>query len=221
MTTAGKATWTAALGSHQGANRTTAPSKAFSSRDLPAHLTLKTRQTGQNTVDELARRDLKAELEEKERKHFEKKEDPHKRKLIAGPAFATEDDFSSARHDYADKDADDVDDDGPESDEDDEDDEDETAELMRELEKIKRERAEDQLRKEAEQAEKDEVERREAMLRGNPLLSSDTTFGAKRRWDDDVVFKNQQRGEKKWQKRFINDTIRSDFHKKFMHKYIK
>ena len=34
---------------------------------------------------------------------------------------------------------------------------------------------------EAEQAEKDEVERREAMLRGNPLLSSDTTFGAKRR----------------------------------------
>ena len=34
------------------------------------------------------------------------------------------------------------------------------------------------------------------------------------RWDDDVVFKNQARGEPKAQKRFINDTIRSDFHKK-------
>lgn len=43
----------------------------------------------------------------------------------------------------------------------------------------------------------------------------------KRRWDDDVVFKNQARGEPKAQKRFINDTIRSDFHKRFLTRYIK
>ena len=41
------------------------------------------------------------------------------------------------------------------------------------------------------------------------------------RWDDDVVFKNQARGETKTPKRFINDTIRSDFHRKFLHKYMK
>lgn len=41
------------------------------------------------------------------------------------------------------------------------------------------------------------------------------------RWDDDVVFKNQARGETKKAKRFINDTIRSDFHRKFLHKYMK
>lgn len=41
------------------------------------------------------------------------------------------------------------------------------------------------------------------------------------RWDDDVVFKNQDRGETKTPKRFINDTIRNDFHRKFLHKYMK
>lgn len=41
------------------------------------------------------------------------------------------------------------------------------------------------------------------------------------RWDDDVVFKNQARGEMKAAKRFINDTIRNDFHRKFLQKYMK
>lgn len=41
------------------------------------------------------------------------------------------------------------------------------------------------------------------------------------RWDDDVVFKNQARGEAKTPKRFINDTIRNDFHRKFLQKYMK
>lgn len=41
------------------------------------------------------------------------------------------------------------------------------------------------------------------------------------RWDDDVVFKNQARGETKAPKRFINDTIRNDFHRKFLQRYMK
>jgi hypothetical protein len=40
-------------------------------------------------------------------------------------------------------------------------------------------------------------------------------------WDEDVVFKNQTRGEVKAQRRFINDTVRSDFHRKFLERYIK
>jgi protein CWC15 len=43
----------------------------------------------------------------------------------------------------------------------------------------------------------------------------------KRRWDDDVVFKNQARTEPKRQKRFINDTVRSDFHRRFLDRYVK
>ena len=46
-------------------------------------------------------------------------------------------------------------------------------------------------------------------------------FKTKRRWDDDVVFRNQARDAPKVGKRFINDTIRSDFHKRFLNKYIK
>jgi Cwf15/Cwc15 cell cycle control protein len=37
------------------------------------------------------------------------------------------------------------------------------------------------------------------------------------RWDDDVVFKGQARGtEDKKPKEFVNDLLRSDFHKRFM-----
>lgn len=51
--------------------------------------------------------------------------------------------------------------------------------------------------------------------------SADGSFAIKRSWDDDVVFRNQTRGEPKAQKRFINDTIRSDFHRRFLEKYVR
>ena len=44
----------------------------------------------------------------------------------------------------------------------------------------------------------------------------------KRRWNDDVVFRNQAKGEPDQnKKRFINDTVRNDFHKRFLNKFIK
>ena len=53
------------------------------------------------------------------------------------------------------------------------------------------------------------------------LSSAAAPVQVKRRWDDDVVFKNQARTEPKQQKRFINDTVRSDFHRRFLDRYIK
>ena len=38
---------------------------------------------------------------------------------------------------------------------------------------------------------------------------------------DDVVFKGQARTEPETKKRFVNDTIRNDFHRRFLTKYIK
>jgi len=68
----------------------------------------------------------------------------------------------------------------------------------------------------------------EAALTGNPLLAASAataagrqSFAVKRRWDEDVVFRNQAKDERKPKKRFINDTIRSDFHRNFLGKYIK
>lgn len=70
---------------------------------------------------------------------------------------------------------------------------------------------------EAERAAQEEEERQVHIARGNPLLNP-RDFTMKRRWDDDVVFKNQARGteDKGKKKEFINDMLRSDFHKKFM-----
>lgn len=107
---------------------------------------------------------------------------------------------------------------------DDDDEEDETAELMRELAKIKAERAEAAAKAAAEQAKKDEEQREKDIALGNPLLNKDRAeYGVKRRWDDDVVFKNQARGteERGKEKRFVNDLLRSDFHRKFMDKYVR
>mmetsp|Transcript_11986 Transcript_11986/g.25533 ORF Transcript_11986/g.25533 Transcript_11986/m.25533 type:complete len:267 (-) Transcript_11986:55-855(-) len=114
-------------------------------------------------------------------------------------------------------------DDESDSDDDDDDDDDE-AELLAELERIKQERAEEKARQEDLARQEREDGMRDEVLHGNPLLQLDQQggdeFAVKRRWDDDVVFRNQTRNAPKKQKRFINDTIRSDFHKRFLNKYI-
>ncbi|KMU85361.1 hypothetical protein CIHG_03145 [Coccidioides immitis H538.4] len=74
---------------------------------------------------------------------------------------------------------------------------------------------------EQEKAAKEQEQREYDIARGNPLLNPQD-FNVKRRWDDDVVFKNQARGtENKGQKEFVNDLLRSDFHKRFMSKYVR
>ncbi|GAA5873199.1 hypothetical protein JCM3774_000077 [Rhodotorula dairenensis] len=136
-------------------------------------------------------------------------------------------------------DDDDDDDVSDEDDSDDDDDEDETAELLRELEKIKKERAEEKERQERERAESEQVSRDEEIATGNPLLnlqaalghspapstistsSAATSFGVKRRWDDDVIFKNQARGVSETPKKeFVNDLLRTEYHKKFMSRFV-
>ena len=96
----------------------------------------------------------------------------------------------------------------------DEEGEDDTELLLLELEKIKRERMEE--RKKLEDAE-DSV-----IMSSNPLrFQSQQKSTALVSWTEDTVFKNQATGEYKPKKRFINDMGRSDFHRKFMEKYIK
>ncbi|KAJ3575280.1 hypothetical protein NP233_g1214 [Leucocoprinus birnbaumii] len=121
--------------------------------------------------------------------------------------------------------------------EDSDDEEDETAELLRELEKIKRERAEEQAKKDREQSEQDAASNEARIANANPLLNlaaalgqnpaglnttAPGTFSVKKRWDDDLIFKNQaMSGKDKPQGQFVNDLLRTEFHKKFMSKFIK
>ena len=52
------------------------------------------------------------------------------------------------------------------------------------------------------------------------LSEQNSNYSLKKRWYEETVFKNQARSSQQIKKRFINDTVRSDFHKKFMNKYI-
>ncbi|KAI0821301.1 Pre-mRNA-splicing factor Cwf15/Cwc15 [Irpex lacteus] len=123
-------------------------------------------------------------------------------------------------------------------DDDEDDDEDESAELLRELEKIKRERAEEKERQEREQSASSAAQREAEIATANPLLNLAAalgqtpngvnttvpgTFAVKRRWDDDLIFKNQAMSSRDKDKsgQFVNDLLRTEFHKKFMAKFIK
>uniref|UniRef100_A0A8V5FV64 Uncharacterized protein n=1 Tax=Melopsittacus undulatus TaxID=13146 RepID=A0A8V5FV64_MELUD len=217
MTTAARPTFEPARGGRgKGEGDLSQLSKQYSSRDLPSHTKIKYRQATQDAPEEVRNRDFRRELEEREQHTTSSSSVSKKPRLDQIPA--------------ANLDADD-----PLTDEDDEDeeledsDDDDTAALLAELEKIKKERAEEQARKEQEQKAEEERIRMENILSGNPLLNltgpaqPQANFKVKRRWDDDVVFKNCAKGldESKKDKRFVNDTLRSEFHKKFMEKYIK
>jgi protein CWC15 len=103
---------------------------------------------------------------------------------------------------------------------------------MAELARIKKERAAEAARIEQLKRIEEEKIRTENILKGNPLLNpssktstQSTEYRVKRRWDDDVVFKNcakadSSSGEKRVAQ-FVNDSLRSDFHRRFMDKYIK
>ncbi|KAI9897239.1 hypothetical protein N3K66_008261 [Trichothecium roseum] len=113
------------------------------------------------------------------------------------------------------------DDDDDDDDDSDDSDDDEDAELQRELARVRREREEKKKREEEERLREEQDANERNIALGNPLLNKQD-FTMKRRWDDDVVFKNQARGtEDKKGKEFINDMLRSDFHRRFMGKYVR
>jgi len=230
MTTAARPTFDPARGgTGRGEKDLSALSKQYSSRDLPGHTKLKYRQEGQGTSEELRSRDFRKELDERE---VRSKNIPATvRKAIEANLTSTSSSSSAptAKRPKLDAappsnlDADDpVDNDSSE----DEDSDDDTAALLAELNKIKQERAQDDAKKEKERKEQEEKIRMENILQGNPLLNytasvKSADLKVKRRWDDDVVFKNCARNEPDKKSHFINDSLRSEFHKKFMEKYIK
>jgi len=220
MTTAARPTYAPARGgTGKGEGDLSVLSKQYSSRDLPSHTKLKLRQTGQDSVEEVRSRDFRKELEDRERHSFREKNKEKSSKLYGeSSSKKSRIEMLSASN----LDVDDPIDDADDNDLDDSDDEDETADLLAELQRIKRERAEEQARKESEKRAEEERIRSENIMAGNPLLNAATGHKVKRRWDDDVVFKNCAKDEEKDKPRaFINDTIRSDFHKRFMEKYVK
>ncbi|KAL2321574.1 hypothetical protein Fmac_025953 [Flemingia macrophylla] len=228
MTTAARPTWAPAKGGNeQGGTRIFGPSQKYSSRDIASHTNLKPRKEGQDTQDELKRRNLRDELEDREQRHFSSKNKSY------GSKREIEDHIVARSVDADDSDVEVKSDD-------------ERLIIWREL--YERQQQEEELKvKEAELLRGNpllnnptsfNVKRRfESRLFIKQAVKPITVFCLLPltllslfeflytldlfRWDDDVVFKNQARGETKTAKRFINDTIRNDFHRKFLQKYMK
>ncbi|KAG6865468.1 hypothetical protein C0991_002295 [Blastosporella zonata] len=248
MSTAHRPTWDPAQ-----AKDVKGGSRQFSVRDMAAHTKLKFRQVGQTSTAEVKKRDLRAELlaAELESKNKKRKaegkaplpveggpadEEANKRRKLLQEAMDMDKDDEDEEAEAEKKGEKDEDSDDDDSDEDD--DEDDTAELLRELEKIKRERAEEKARQEREETATTAAAREAEIATGNPLLNLAAalgqqtpsglstnvpgTFSVKRRWDDDLIFKNQAMDTRdKGQGHFVNDLLRTEFHKKFMAKFIK
>ncbi|KAI0031984.1 Pre-mRNA-splicing factor Cwf15/Cwc15 [Vararia minispora EC-137] len=259
MSTAHRPTWDPAQ-----AKDVKGGSRQFSVRDMAAHTKLKFRQPGQTSVDEVKKRDLRVELLAAEAEARARKRKANGLPVEASPALKAIDAHPGDADTEAnkrrkllqealemDKDADSDDEDGSEeegkeegaekaddeSEEgDDDEDEDETAELLRELEKIKRERAAEKERQEHEANASVQADREAQIATANPLLNlaaalgqapgvnttQPGTFAVKRRWDDDLIFKNQAVNDRdKPQNGFVNDLLRTEFHKKFMSRFVK
>lgn len=245
MSTAGRPTYNARVGSQVYSGIRTG---MVSARNQNAHTKLKYRQVGQATQEELTSRDFKSELEIKEKKHIsvgktdsllslrDKStsiiENSVNKSSSSTPLLLIYDipEISSAQEfvtkKYDDADAGDANSDADllsSSEEEDDDEEDDELELQAELERIKAERLNAQLKKEAEERELEEQANRNSSMKGNPLinLGSESSSKVKRQWNDDVVFRNQTKDEPDVKKRFINDTVRNDFHRTFLKKYMK
>lgn len=249
MTTAGRPTFESARGgAHQGA-RLYVPSQKYSKLDAPGHLVLKERHAGQGAPDELDPRALAARLLAEDDAAPPALPPAAPAARIEAPPAATgagdgrEDtggtagtkrpapDPALAALDADDSDSDDDDDDerGSENEDDDEDDdEDETQALLAELERIKQERQAEQARQEEAAAARAKAEAAADAATSNPLLvglvpgtEPAPSAVVRKKWYEETVFKNQSRGEPEQKKRFVNDTVRNDFHLRFLHRYLK
>ncbi|KAH9485610.1 Pre-mRNA-splicing factor cwc15 [Psilocybe cubensis] len=259
MSTAHRPTWDPAQ-----AKDVKGGSRQFSVRDMAAHTKLKFRQVGQTSANEVKKRDLRAELLAAEQEARNKKRKAEGKPPLVEDTPAPADEESNKRRKLLeealelDKDDDDEEeeeekdkgDDDDESEEDSDEEEDDTAELLRELEKIKRERAAEKERLEREQSESAAASREAEIATANPLLNLAAalgqqtqggvnttvpgTFQVKKRWDDgkfshlrdyntyfdpisaisaDLIFKNQAMTQKSTQGNFVNDLLRTEFHK--------
>ncbi|TFY78688.1 hypothetical protein EWM64_g5325 [Hericium alpestre] len=253
MSTAHRPTWDPAQ-----AKDVKGGSRQFSVRDMAAHTKLKFRQAGQTSIDEVRKVDLRAELLAAEAEARAKKrranglpvedvgeapmaiegaggedESANKRRKLLQETLELDRDEES-EEEGEEKEGEEK----GESEEEESEEEDDTAELLRELEKIKRERAEEKQRQEREENAQQQAEREAQVATSNPLLNlaaalggqspgvSTTvpgTFAVKRRWDDDLIFKNQAMDtrDKGKNPQFVNDLLRTEFHKKFMSRFIK
>ena len=143
-------------------------------------------------------RDLPSHMKMKlrEKKTFNREELKKKLEGIGKPAI----DINDA-NEFEDEDADYSEEAPAETDSDD----DQEA-LLRELARLKRQKAEEEARKLRDK------------FGANPITSSE--YSLKLKWTEERVFRNQAADEPKPRNEFVNDPVRNDAHRRFLQKYL-
>ena len=232
MTTAHRPTWKAAVGrgGQGGWSAGGAISSAQSAYEAPGQLSLKTLRKPVDKKKALRESLLaleKAEAKSAPKRKFDPVVEERAQQRLLKQSAEVDVQAIQSKYDDSDVDAgggsgddddaknnasDDTDLDDSDSDlDDDSDDEDDEAALQAELAKIRAEREEAKRKAAEEEAAEERKQDESAALVGNPLLAVGASAGgqpAKRRWNEDVVFRSQAKGEPKNKKRFINDTVR-------------
>ena len=201
MSTAHRPTFNPARGSRTGVN-VAIPTKTVRALDLPGE----TKLLHRDAPSEANKKELKRKLEASDPALSAAKRRPESQPLaIENPGDEIsfpEDADELVLAESSDEDS---------SDDDEED-------LLRELARIKEERAEEEAKRLAEEAARERAIQEQEMSGANPLIGGAAVL--RRRWDDDTVFQGQARNAPKNERRFVNDVVRSEFHKKFLNKYI-
>ncbi|QRV84036.1 cell cycle control protein Cwf15/Cwc15 [Ceratobasidium sp. AG-Ba] len=224
MSTAHRPTWDPAQ-----AKEVKGGSRQYSSRDMASQTKLKFRQPGQTSVGDVAKRDLRTDLllaehEAKNRKRKAAGQDPlplpPALSGVAAPVAAIEngtageDDAATKRRKMLQE--------VLELDKDDDDEEQPKDKGKGKAPANDEEASEGKARdREAEIAIGNPLLNLEAALGGQPSTTKPGTFAVKKRWDDDVIFKNQATNSDAPTGQFVNDLLRTEFHRKFMAKFIK
>jgi protein CWC15 len=215
MTTAHRPTWNPSTGGKdQGGNRVMVPTRQYSSKDLPGHTVLKYRQAGQGTADELQAADFKKDLLRREQANTKSMKD---NSLSSEESSESEESDQESVSKIAKVASESEADSASENSDDSSDSEFSEEELRKEILKIKAERAEASKLHPLAPSSPTPAETAE-VLRSNPLLCPG--FALKRKWTEETIFRNQSRDEPTERQRFVNDTVRSDFHRKVLRRYI-
>eukprot|EP01056_Protomagalhaensia_sp_Gyna25_P000897 Protomagalhaensia_sp_Gyna_25__896@NODE_1430_length_1843_cov_223_133038_g1154_i0_p1_GENE_NODE_1430_length_1843_cov_223_133038_g1154_i0NODE_1430_length_1843_cov_223_133038_g1154_i0_p1_ORF_typecomplete_len210_score54_43Cwf_Cwc_15/PF04889_12/3_8e37Na_trans_assoc/PF06512_13/0_0079YL1/PF05764_13/0_072Sigma70_ner/PF04546_13/0_2DUF3381/PF11861_8/0_23GvpL_GvpF/PF06386_11/0_28Lin8/PF03353_15/0_33SDA1/PF05285_12/0_43Herpes_LMP1/PF05297_11/1_5DNA_pol_phi/PF04931_13/2_3Astro_capsid_p/PF12226_8/4_3TFIIF_alpha len=209
MSTSHRPTFYPAVGgTSQGGNLATIPTSRVSARDLPSQGTLKRRRlvepniaSGKNAISTTSSVIDKApslasliQLDEK----------------LAAYAGQDRDIDIKSEGEFDSSESDDDDDEKVKEEEEDDDSssEDEEIQLQRELEALKREREEARIKAESK-----------TLLEKVAENIAETKVG--KSWEDEAVFKVNVKEVRNEKPRFINDSVRSQFHSRFLRKYIQ
>jgi protein CWC15 len=235
MTSAHRSTFYSAKGKSEPGGHRTMQSNILSAKNMPSYLSLKRRNDGAEVIEDMKYNSVIPKIKSKEEYRLELLErenkanntqpkllsllssKDHQNTNINQPENNSKSELSNNQNDEEDED--DKEDEEDEEASQNSDDYDEEKELMKEYEKIKKEREEEKIKKEEDEAQNIKNITEYDIISGNPLYSND--YSLKKKWYEDTVFKNQAKREGKEEKKLNNDTLRTDYHKKFMNKTIQ